>query len=224
MKAKKYVLGHAICILLLFALLQACSGPSNELVNTPQAQNSSAPTNTPFQPSIATPTYTLEVGTLPSATSDLAFPSPTNPADIPSTTSPTIPSANPTSVSPAVSPANPTSPPPVQPPSDPTITPDVPTPPPPGDPHIGILPYNITVGGILQIMLTDFAANENVTLEVYLNAESYQLQDSFVVTVNSDGDLTFNWTVPQNYIVGSYTVLATGQTYGKSISGIFRVR
>jgi len=232
MRAKKDMLGHAVGILLSVVLLQACFSPASDPIQPPDIN---VPTNTPFQPVNNTPTSPAETGGLPSPVPpEQVGPTPTNSFDNPAPTSVSItqPSNNPTAVPPTIPPNNPTAAPPSNPtdpgapppPSNPTITPDVPTPPPPGDPHIGIQPYNITAGGTLQIILTDFAANENVTLEVYLNAESYELQDSFVVTVNGDGDLTLSWTVPQNYIVGSYTILAIGQTYGKRISGLFRVR
>jgi hypothetical protein len=224
MKEKKYILGRAVCILLLFVLLQACSGSSNQdEITPPPTQNGSAPTNTPFQPVSNTAISATDAGALPSVTSDGAFPAPTNSSDNPTSSPSTVPPNSSTSAPPTQPPGNTTAQGPV-PPSEATITPDSGTPPPPGDPSIAIVPYSINAGGTLQIILGEFGANENVTIEVHLGTRLNNLQNSFVVTVNNAGDLTFNWTVPQNYAAGNYSIRATGQTYGKKIAGYFMVQ
>jgi hypothetical protein len=86
------------------------------------------------------------------------------------------------------------------------------------------MPYDINAGGTLQIILEKFGVNENVTIDVHLGTRLNNLQDSFVVAVNSTGKLTFNWTVPMHYAAGNYSILATGHTYRKQIAGYFQVQ
>jgi hypothetical protein len=228
MKQKACVIGRGFSILVIFVFLLACVSCSgnDQPPTVEKIQHEIPPTNTPFQPPVNTPIPTLEVGALPSATSALALSSPTNPPDIPVSTPslPTVPPRNPTSVPTTIPTDNPTSLPTVLPPSNPTITPDIGTASPPGDPSIAILPYSVNAGGTLQIILGEFAPNEKVTIDIHLGTRLNNLQNSFVVTVDSNGSLTFNWTVPQSYAVGNYSILATGQTYGKSIKGYFSVQ
>src|SRR5688500_18937434 len=104
-----YILNCGFCMLLLLAFLQACSSFPGDVQPSPvpNGETEIAPTNTPFQPSIATSTSTLEAGTLSSATSDLTLPSPTNPSENASTISvASQASVNPTAVSPTQPPSN----------------------------------------------------------------------------------------------------------------------